>query len=84
MCVAGLPVAVVPLWQVAQVPGATPAWVNVAGFHAEVRWQLSQESVVGRCVAGLPVAVLPLWQVAHVPGATPVWLNVAGFHAVVL
>jgi hypothetical protein len=33
----GLPVAVVPLWQLAQVPGATPVWSNaVAGTHAWV------------------------------------------------
>ena len=36
MCVVGLPLAVVPLWQVEQVPGATPAWLKVAGFQATV------------------------------------------------
>ena len=36
MCVVGLPVAVVPLWQVAQVPGAMPVWLKVAGVQAEV------------------------------------------------
>ena len=41
-----LPVAAVPLWQVAQVPGATPLWLKVAGFHADVRWQVSQACVV--------------------------------------
>ena len=82
-CVADLPLAVVPLWQVAQLPGVTPVWVKVAGVHAVVRWQLSQDSVVGRCVGVLPFAVVPLWQVAQVPGVTPVWLNVAGIHAVV-
>jgi hypothetical protein len=45
--------------------------LNVAGFHAVVRWQESHEAVVGMCVAGLPLAVDPLWQVAQVPGATP-------------
>ncbi|MFH1819749.1 MAG: hypothetical protein ABIK08_08855 [Pseudomonadota bacterium] len=34
--VAGLPVAVVPLWQVAHVPGATPVWLKVAGAQALV------------------------------------------------
>jgi hypothetical protein len=48
MCVVGLPVAVVPLWQVAQVPGAMPVWLKVAGVQALVRWQLSQAAVVGR------------------------------------
>jgi hypothetical protein len=34
---AGLPVAWLPLWQVEQEPGVTPAWLNLeAGFHAEV------------------------------------------------
>jgi hypothetical protein len=78
-----LPLAVVPLWQVAQLPGTTPVCENVAGFHPVVRWQASQACVVGRCVAGLPLAVVPLWQVAHEPGATPAWLNVAGVHPVV-
>ena len=48
------------MWQVAQVPGATPVWLNVAGIHAVVRWQVSHEAVVGRWVAGLPLAVEPL------------------------
>jgi len=72
MCVVDLPVAVVPLWQVAHVPGATPVWLKVAGVQADVLWQLSHEAVVGRWVVGLPVAVVPLWQVEHVPGTTPV------------
>jgi hypothetical protein len=36
MCVDGFPLAVLPLWQVEQVPGATPAWLKVAGSHAVV------------------------------------------------
>jgi hypothetical protein len=72
MCVPGLPVAVVPLWQVVQVPGATPVWLKLVGVHAVVRWQLSQEAVVRICPFGLPVAVVPLWQVVQVPGTTPV------------
>ena len=82
--VAGLPLVVVPLWHVAQVPGVTPIWLNVAGVQALVLWQLSQEAEVGRWELGFPVAVVPLWQVAQVPGATPVWLKVAGVHPVVL
>ena len=70
MCVADLPLAELPLWQVAQVPGATPVWLNVAGIHAVVRWQESHAAVVAICVAGLPFPVDPLWQVAQVPGAT--------------
>jgi hypothetical protein len=41
-----LPVAVEPLWQTAQVPGATLLCVNVAGLQAAVRWQVSQAAVV--------------------------------------
>ena len=42
MWFAGLPVAVVPLWQLEQVP-MTWAWsTRVAGFHAVVAWQASQ------------------------------------------
>jgi len=66
------------------VPGATPVWLKVAGVHALVLWQVSQEAVVGTWPEGLPLAVLPLWQVEQVPAATELWLNVAGVHAVVL
>ena len=43
---AGFPAAVVPLWQVLQVPAATPLWENVAGSQAVVLWQVSQLCVV--------------------------------------
>lgn len=46
---ADLPVALTPLWQLAQLPGATPAWLKPeAGFQPLVRWQLSQLAVVGK------------------------------------
>ncbi|MEQ1661062.1 MAG: hypothetical protein ABL877_00015 [Thiobacillus sp.] len=60
MCVVGLPLAVLPLWQVEHVPGATPVWLKVAGVQAVVLWQVSQDAVVGMWFVGLPVAVLPL------------------------
>ena len=44
--------------------------MKVAGFHAVVRWQLSQAAVVGMWPLFLPVAVEPLWQVAQLPGVT--------------
>ena len=56
----GLPLAMTPLWHVAQVPGAIPVWVNVAGSQAVVRWQASQDCVVGTWFVGLPRAVVPL------------------------
>ncbi len=65
-----LPLAVVPLWQVEQVPGATLLWLMVAGIQAVVRWQLSQDAVVMTWFDFLPLAVEPLWHVAQVPGAT--------------
>jgi hypothetical protein len=43
-----LPVAEVPLWQVAQDPGATPSWVNFAGVQAFVVWHASQAPEVGK------------------------------------
>jgi len=36
MWLADMPFAVVPLWQVLQVPGATPVWLKVAGIQAVV------------------------------------------------
>jgi hypothetical protein len=47
MWFADLPAAVVPLWQVVQVPGAMPVWFIVAGFQLAVLWQVSQACVVG-------------------------------------
>ena len=69
---AGLPAAKLPLWQLAQAPGVTPLWLKVEGSQAVVRWQASQDWVVGMWLPGLPAAVLPLWQLAQVPGLTPV------------
>ena len=59
-----------PLWQVLQVPDATPLWVKVAGSQAVVLWQASQLCVVTTWFEGLPAAVLPLWQVEQLPAAT--------------
>jgi hypothetical protein len=68
-----LPLAVVPLWQVAHEPGAIPVWLNVAPANElKFLWQLSHEAVVWTWFAVFPVALLPLWQVAHEPGVTPV------------
>ena len=49
-----------------------------------LRWQLSQEAVVGTWLGGLPGAVVPLWHVAHVPDATPVWSKRAPTNVLVL
>ena len=78
-----LPLAVVPLWQLEQVPGATLLWLIVAGVQAVVLWQASHDAVVETWFEVLPLAVVPLWQLLHVPGATLLWLIVAGVQAVV-
>ena len=66
-CVAFLPVAVVPLWQLAQVP-VTPVWLKVTVVQLEVDvWQVSQELDVAMCLTPLPVALLPLWQLEQFP-----------------
>jgi hypothetical protein len=71
---AGFGFAPDPLWQVAQLPAATPACVKFAGTHAVVRWHESHDASVARCRAGRPAAALPLWQLAQFPGSTPAWL----------
>jgi hypothetical protein len=60
MWLVGLPVAGLPLWQLAQLPGATALWLKLAGVQAPVLWQVSQAAVVAMCVLGLPLAVLSL------------------------
>ena len=72
MCCGGLPVARLPLWQVWQLPGTTPAWSNArAGSQEVLRWQLSHAAVVGTWFDVLPAVTAPLWQVAQLPGSTP-------------
>jgi len=70
-----LPRALVPLWQLAQVPGATLAWLNAAGSQAVVRWQESQDAVVTMWLGVLPFAREPLWQEAQDPVAMATWLK---------
>lgn len=69
MCVGGLPVAVDPLWQLAQVP-LTAEWSKWTVVQFVVVWQVSHDPVVAIWVAPLPVADLPLWQLAQVPVTT--------------
>jgi hypothetical protein len=71
--VAVLPVAVVPLWHVVQVPAPTDAWLYAAGVQPVVRWPVSHDCVVTTCAEVFPFAVVPLWQLVHVPGAIPMW-----------
>jgi len=52
--------ALVPLWQLVQLPAATLAWLNFAGVQALVLWQLSQGVVVAIWPAGFPLDLLPL------------------------
>ncbi len=77
MWLEGLPLAVLPLWQLAQAPGATPVWSKCAPLNWVVLWQLLQDCVVGTWVDGMMVdARCPpaVWQLAHwvgVPLNTP-------------
>ncbi|OIP11440.1 MAG: hypothetical protein AUK49_01005 [Betaproteobacteria bacterium CG2_30_68_42] len=48
-----------------------------------MRWQVSQDCVVGMWLPDLPVALDPLWQVEQLPGVTLPWSIVAGFHPLV-
>ena len=76
------PLAVLP-WQLEQVPGATPVWLNAAPANDVVDlWQVSQPALVVICVAVLPLAVVPLWQVAQ-PVTIPVWFILAPVKVVV-
>ena len=59
MWFAGLPVALVPLWQLAHAP-VTLAWSNLTFVQLVVMWQVSHPAVVGMWLAGLPVAAAPL------------------------
>ena len=71
MCDAGLAVAVVPLWQLAQLVAAVNVlWSTLAPAQPLVLWQLSQ-LVTPLCTAvlGLPTALRkpPVWQLAQLP-----------------
>ncbi len=67
MCPEFLPVATLPLWQLAHVP-ETCVWSTcVGGFHAAVVWHFSQVLVLAICVVLLPVAFVPLWQLTQFP-----------------
>jgi hypothetical protein len=64
-----LPVALVPLWQLAQLVEAVNAeWLTLVPVQVVVDWwQVSQAAVVETCVPDFPVAVVPLWQLAQLP-----------------
>ncbi|RLA34221.1 MAG: hypothetical protein DRR15_09300 [Gammaproteobacteria bacterium] len=65
-CAGFLPVASVPLWQLAQLP-LIFTWSKFAGNHATVLWQSSQLLPLAICVGCLPVAVTPSWQEPQLP-----------------
>jgi hypothetical protein len=71
MWVPGLPVAVLPLWQDAQLVAAVKdAWSTLAADQVLVDlWQLSQLPVTEACrlLLGLPAAAAkaPLWQLTQ-------------------
>ena len=84
MCTAGLPVAVLPLWQVEQVVAAVNVlWSTDAPVQTLVDlWQVSHAAVVWIWFDDLPGAggKLPLWQVAHCADTETLVWNLAGAH----
>jgi hypothetical protein len=66
-----LPVAVWPLWQLAQLVAAVNVvWLTLVPLQVLVDlWQLSQLDAVDKWLPDLPVATTPLWQLAQ-PDAT--------------
>ncbi len=67
----GFPVAVVPSWQLAQVP-VTVLWSTATASQSVLTWQSSQTLPLAIWSVGLPVAVVPSWQLAQVP-VTVLW-----------
>ncbi|TFH69296.1 hypothetical protein E3W66_05110 [Gammaproteobacteria bacterium LSUCC0057] len=61
-----LPVAAIPLWQLAQLP-VTAEWSNTAPSQLLVVWQSSQLLPLAIWLGDLPSATVPLWQLAQVP-----------------
>lgn len=82
----GLPLAWVPLWQLAQLVEALklPWSGDLAGIQARVPWQVSQVACVARWLDGLAGAEDPLWQVWHEPACTCAWVNFAPENALVV
>jgi hypothetical protein len=71
-CFGGLPVAVIPLWQVTQAAVMRVWSIRAPAKLTVLLWQVSHGAVVAMCLAGLPSAVVPLWHVAQ-PLRMPVW-----------
>jgi hypothetical protein len=75
-----LPVALVPLWQLAQLLEAVNVeWLTLVPVQVVVDWwQVSQAAVVETCVLGLPVPTDPLWQLAQLLVTVTLMWNLAG------
>ena len=78
-----LPVASVPLWQLAQLVATVKVlWLTLAPVQTVVDlWHDSQVAVVAMWLPDLPVATVPLWQLAQLvvtPGTFTWYL--AGSH----
>jgi hypothetical protein len=81
---ATLPVAEVPLWQLAQlVDDVNMLWLTLVPVQVLVDlWQLSQAAAVLTWPPDLPVAVAPLWQLVQLLVAVTLAWNCAGFQPV--
>jgi hypothetical protein len=76
MWVADLPVAALPLWQLAQLVAAVkPLWLTFAPLQPLILWQLSQALSVVKCLADL------VWHVAHWLFTETLAWNFAGVQA---
>jgi len=74
MWLVGLPIAALPLWQLAQF-ATIPAWfIRAPANVAVLLWQFSQGAFVTMWFCGLPIAAMPLWQAAQ-PVLMPAWLG---------
>jgi hypothetical protein len=79
MCVPALPVAALPLWQLAQfVALVNRLWSGLAPAQVLVDlWQSLHAACVNIWPEGLPTVIDPLWQFAHALDAIPIWSNFA-------
>lgn len=84
-CRLGLPVALVPLWHLAQLGSELGGWGNFDPDHVVTVWQVLQSSVVGTWLADFPRALEPLWQLAQTTLAGKLlWSTRAPLHLTVV
>ena len=77
---ASWPVAICPLWQLAQLVAAVKLlWLTLVPAQVVVDlWQVSQLAVVETWLPDLVLAMVPLWQLAHPVLTDTLMWNLAG------